>query len=154
MDRVVYFSEVSQGELKTLYEASDALVIMSEHEGFCMPVVEAMSFDLPVFAYAQTAVRETLRESGRVYYDKDFKTIAADIFRVLHDDSLRRRILDAQRQRLQEIAEEADGRAIWRSFEEVLFADALSSLTHILRPSIAREAVRFNFWSARPLWSA
>jgi len=124
MDKVVNFSEVSQGELKMLYQASDALVVMSEHEGFCMPVVEAMSFDLPVFAYAQTAVRETLRESGRVYYDKDFKAIAADIFRVLHDDSLRSRILDAQRRRLQVIAEEADGRAIWRSFEEVLFADA------------------------------
>ncbi|MGO9570597.1 MAG: glycosyltransferase family 4 protein [Desulfomonilaceae bacterium] len=124
MERVVYLSEVSQGQLKTLYEASDALVIMSEHEGFCMPIVEAMSLDLPVFAYAQTAVRETLGESGRVYYEKDFKAISADIFRVLHDDSLRRRILDAQRQRLQVIAKEADGRAIWRSFEEVLFADA------------------------------
>ncbi|MGB6066218.1 MAG: glycosyltransferase family 4 protein [Desulfomonilaceae bacterium] len=124
MDKVLYLSEVSQGRLKALYEASDALVIMSEHEGFCVPIVEAMSFDLPVFAYAQTAVRDTLGESGRVYYDKNFKEIAADIFRVLHDESLRGRILDAQRQRLKVITEEADGRVIWRSFEEALFADA------------------------------
>jgi glycosyltransferase involved in cell wall biosynthesis len=124
MDKIAYLSAVSQGQLKTLYEASDALVVMSEHEGFCMPLVEAMSFDLPVFAYAQIAIRDTLGESGRVYHDKDFKEIAADIFRVLHDDSLRRSILDAQRNRLQVITAEADGRVIWRAFEEVLFPDA------------------------------
>jgi glycosyltransferase involved in cell wall biosynthesis len=124
MDKVLYLSEVSQAQLKMLYESCDAFVTMSEHEGFCMPVVEAMYFDLPVFAYARTAVRETLAGSGRVYYDKDFKEIAADIFAVLHDDTLRLRILEAQRQRLRVIAKEADGRAIWRSFEEVLFPDA------------------------------
>ncbi|HTY22615.1 MAG TPA: glycosyltransferase family 4 protein [Desulfomonilaceae bacterium] len=122
--RVKYFSNLSQGQLKTLYQASDALVTMTEHEGFCIPLVEAMSLDVPVFAYAQPAVRETLGESGRVYYDKAFKEIAQDIFRVLHDDWLLSRILDAQRQRLQAIVRAADGRAIWRSFEEVLFEDA------------------------------
>ena len=63
--------------------AAAAFVTMSEHEGFCVPVVEAMAFDKPVFAYADEAVLETLGRSGRVFYSKDFEAIAADIDAVL-----------------------------------------------------------------------
>ncbi len=52
---------------------------MSEHEGFCVPVVEAMTFDKPVFAFAEEAVLETLGRSGRVFYAKEFDAIAADL---------------------------------------------------------------------------
>jgi len=120
-DSVLFLGEVSQGQLKSLYRASSAFVTMSEHEGFCLPLVEAMSFDLPVFAYAEPAVRETLGGSGLVYYAKHFQVIAEDMRRILQSAPECAHILESQRRRFEEIAREANGRALWRAFEEVLF---------------------------------
>ncbi len=58
-------------EMPRFWEEMDAYVSMSEHEGFGIPLVEALSHDLPVFAYACTAVSETLKEAGYLFRKKD-----------------------------------------------------------------------------------
>lgn len=62
------FNEVSSGQLKWLYERATAFVTLSEHEGFCVPVADALYFDLPVFAYDQAAVRELCTRSEGLFH--------------------------------------------------------------------------------------
>jgi glycosyltransferase involved in cell wall biosynthesis len=118
---IFFHDGVSDGQLKTLYERGSAFVTMSEHEGFCVPVVEAMAFDKPVFAYADEAVLETLGRSGRVFYTKDFRTIAAEIHAALSTPWIRGLMIAAQRQRLTELCEQASGRSVWSVLEKVMY---------------------------------
>ncbi len=82
------------------YRLADAFVCMSEHEGFCVPLVEAMYFDVPVFAYNSTAIPDTLGGSGVLLPEKDPAVAAACIDKVLRDPALRKSILAGQRRRL------------------------------------------------------
>lgn len=116
-----FLESVTDGQLKTLYQTCDAFVTMSEHEGFCVPVVEAMTFDKPVFAYANQAVLETLERSGRVFYAKDFDAIAADLRSVLTTSWKQRSVTATQRERMKQIIRQADGRAFWAILEKVIY---------------------------------
>ncbi|MHB8481845.1 MAG: glycosyltransferase [Nitrospiria bacterium] len=116
-----FLEGLSDGQLKTVYERSSVLVIMSEHEGFCIPIVEAMYFGKPVFAYTQDAVGETMGNSGRLFYDKDFETIAKEIKMVLENENEKERLISSQHARFREITEKADGRIIWEAVEKALF---------------------------------
>ena len=122
--RVHRLGQVSQGALKSLYSLATAFVTMSEHEGFCVPLVEAMGFDVPVFAFAEPAITETLGQGGRVFSSKDLPAMAAEIHRVIHDDAERESIVAAQRKRVRQIEREADGSRVWEALEEVLSLDA------------------------------
>src|SRR5205823_1788108 len=55
---------VSLRQLKTYYSHASVFWCASEHEGFCVPLVEAMRFEVPIVAYGRTAVRDTLGETG------------------------------------------------------------------------------------------
>jgi len=61
VDEVVFTGHVDDDELYACYRAADVFLCLSEHEGFCVPLQEAMHFGLPVVAYDAGAVRETLR---------------------------------------------------------------------------------------------
>ncbi|MGE0696046.1 MAG: glycosyltransferase [Pirellulales bacterium] len=120
-ERVHFIEGVSDGQLKLIYQSCSAFVTMSEHEGFCVPLVEAMTFDKPVFAYADDAVLETLGRSGRVFYSKQFEAIAADLRSVLTTSWKQRSIVAAQRERMKQIVQLADGQAFWATLEKVIF---------------------------------
>ena len=79
----------SDDELKALYEASSAYVCLSEHEGFCLPVIEAMNFNLPVIGYNATALPETIASGGILVNDKDPHKLAELMYQVATDDKLR-----------------------------------------------------------------
>lgn len=119
-----FLNSVTRGQLETIYRSASALISMSEHEGFCLPLVEAMAHDVPVFAYADDAVRETLGKSGRLFMRKDYSAIARDIHDVLSHDWKRALVLEQQRRRLAEIREAADGRVLWQALEEGLLSHA------------------------------
>jgi glycosyltransferase involved in cell wall biosynthesis len=97
---VVLTRHVTQAELNACYRTAAVFLCLSEHEGFCIPLVEAMHFGVPIVAYAQEAVRETLGGAGVLVREKDFEQIAELMVLVTEDVALRRRILDGQRQRL------------------------------------------------------
>jgi len=90
---------VSQATLMAHYRAADVFVCLSEHEGFCVPVIEAMGHGVPVVAYAAAAVPETLAGSGICLAAKDASTVAAAVGRVMGDDVLRAGLVDAGRWR-------------------------------------------------------
>ena len=86
------------------YGSADVLVVTSEHEGFCVPVVEAMSAGLPVVAFDQGAVPEVLGDAGVLVSDKDPYALAAAITRPAGRRAApRRRSGEAGRRRLAEL---------------------------------------------------
>ena len=73
---------------------------MSEHEGFGVPLVESMVFNVPIVALATSAVPETLNGSGILVRHKHYAAIAALLHQVTQDNHLRQRLIARGRQRL------------------------------------------------------
>jgi len=91
---------VTDEELFGWYRAANAYVSLSEHEGFGVPLIEAMAFDLPVIAYASSAVSETLGEAGISLSDRDPATLLEALIRVHQDRAYRGEVIRSQRSRL------------------------------------------------------
>ena len=89
---VTVTGSVDQARLEAYYSAADVFVCASEHEGFCVPIVEAMGHGIPVVAYGVTAVPETVGDAGLILPDKDPLRFAAAVDRVVRDGELRRRL--------------------------------------------------------------
>jgi glycosyltransferase involved in cell wall biosynthesis len=103
-DRVIFTGPVSDEELAVYYRHAAVYISLSEHEGFCVPLVEAMAADVPVLAYAAAAVPDTLGGAGVQFAPKDVE-FAAELLRALaFDDDLRAQVLAGQRRRLQEFS--------------------------------------------------
>ena len=82
------------------YRSADVFVSLSEHEGFCVPLVEAMFFDVPIVAKGTTAVPGTLAGAGLVLEpDADAYAVAAAVHEVCTNALLREQIIAAQRDR-------------------------------------------------------
>jgi glycosyltransferase involved in cell wall biosynthesis len=86
---------VSAEALAAHYRAADVLVCVSEHEGFCVPLLEAMHYGVPVVAFGAGAVPETVGDGGLVLERKDPETVAAAADRVLTDVALRAALVAA-----------------------------------------------------------
>src|SRR5215469_7439039 len=93
--------QITNDELFGWYRAASVYVSLSEHEGFGVPLVEAMAFDLPVVAYASSSVAETLGGAGITISRKDHASIVEPLFRLYEDRSFRGEVIRSQRQRLQ-----------------------------------------------------
>ena len=91
---------VSPAELEAYYQAADVFVCASEHEGFCVPLVEAMGHGVPVVAYGVAAVPETVADAGLVLGDKEPLRFAAAVHRVVADGPLRSRLSEAATRRV------------------------------------------------------
>ena len=78
-DSVVLAQSVSQSQLRTYYSMASVFLCVSEHEGFCVPLVEAMYFRVPIVAWATTAVSETCDGCGIVLEDFDALAFAKGI---------------------------------------------------------------------------
>jgi glycosyltransferase involved in cell wall biosynthesis len=102
---------VSQPELIAYYQSADLFLSMSEHEGFCVPLIEAMKSEVPVIAYAAAAVPETIGEAGILVYEKRYEEIAALMHLVMSDGTLRERMIVAGRARAEFFRAEVHERA-------------------------------------------
>jgi len=85
---VIFAGGVSDNELKAFYLAADVFVILSEHEGFCVPLLEAMSLKIPFVAYGSSAIPETAGNSGIIWEKPDPALFAASIDRIVGDEEL------------------------------------------------------------------
>lgn len=104
---VVFAGSVSNDELCTWYRVADALLCLSEHEGFCVPLVEAMVFDKPVFAYAAAAVPETVGKAGIVLQDKVPTKVAHIIHNTLSSEDVLEKLAVGRKERLEALSYEA-----------------------------------------------
>src|SRR5713101_1688194 len=98
---VVFTGQVEDDELRGYYSVASAYLSLSEHEGFCAPLLEAMAAGVPVVAYDAGAVAETLAGAGVLVRDKRPELVAALLARVARDNSLRASVLQGQKRRLE-----------------------------------------------------
>ena len=132
----VHFSgHVSNEELRAYYDVADVFVCASEHEGFCVPLVEAFHMGVPVLAYAATAVPATMDGGGILYEKRDPAHVAALVDAVVSDTDLHTRVVASQEAALERL------RA--RDFAGTLlgYVDRIASSARRGVPKVA-----FDFW--------
>jgi glycosyltransferase involved in cell wall biosynthesis len=126
---------VTNEELAAYYDIADVFLCASEHEGFCVPLMEAFHMGVPVLAYAATAVPATMDGGGVLYHRKDPLEIAALVDAVVADDGLRERIVAGQ--------DAALARLLARDFGGMLLGYVERALHS---PRRATAPVTFDFW--------
>ena len=103
-DRFWFTGPVPDDDLAAFYRWADVYVSLSEHEGFCVPLVEAMAADVPVLAYAAGAVPETLGGAGVLFSPKDLELAAETLGMLVYDRPFRDGVIAGQRRRLQDFS--------------------------------------------------
>ncbi len=101
-DRFWFTGPVPAAELAAYYRHAHAYVSLSEHEGFCVPLVEAMAMDVPVLAFAEAAVPETLGGAGVAFAPKDLEYAAELLGALVYDEPFRAGVLAGERRRVQD----------------------------------------------------
>jgi L-malate glycosyltransferase len=115
-DRFIFTGPVANEDLATYFRMARVYVSLSEHEGFCVPLLEAMAADVPVLAYGAAAVPDTLGGAGMQFYPKDLE-YAAELLGVLaSDDEVRERVIAGQRRRLAQFGD----RRVEQGLREIL----------------------------------
>jgi glycosyltransferase involved in cell wall biosynthesis len=99
-DRFVFAGPVPDWELAAYYRTASVYLSLSEHEGFCVPLLEAMAADVPVFAYDSSAVGETLGGAGVLWSPKDLEYAAELLGQLAFDPIMRAQVIAGQRERL------------------------------------------------------
>lgn len=104
-DRFLFPGAVPDWELAAYYRTASVYLSLSEHEGFCVPLLEAMAADVPVFAYESSAVPDTLGGAGVCWSPKDLEYAAELLGQLAFDPVFRRQVIARQRQRLADFSE-------------------------------------------------
>jgi glycosyltransferase involved in cell wall biosynthesis len=98
-EHIIFTGRLTNAQIKSLYVSADVFLCASEHEGFCVPLVESMYFRVPVVAWGKTAVRETMGDYGAVIEEWDESAFAAQIDRVVEDGEFAEHLGTAGRER-------------------------------------------------------
>lgn len=101
-EEICFTGHIPDEEMFALYKASHIFLSLSEHEGFGLPFMESMIFDLPIIAYDCTAVASTLGGAGILVRNKRVSYLSELLNVVAHDQMLRKKIIKSQQQRLRE----------------------------------------------------
>lgn len=104
---VHFTGRVSDADLAACYRDADLFLSMSEHEGFGVPLVESMAFDLPVLAYSSTAIPYTLGGAGVTFSHKEFPAVGELMDIMRSDDGMRQAVVRGQRERLEHFSPSA-----------------------------------------------
>ncbi len=119
LDDVVFAGPVDQKSLIAYYKLADLFLCMSEHEGFCVPLIESMYFEVPIIAYKAAAVPWTLGDTAITVAEKSYMDIAWLMDAVLSDEKLKRKIIDGQTRRLKDFDLEHTKELLKRFIDEV-----------------------------------
>lgn len=102
-DAIVFVGGVSAQALKAHYLVSHAFMITSDHEGFCVPLVEAMSIKLPIVAYGSTAIPTTVGKAGLVWQHPDPDLLAGALNSIATSEAIRHQLGELGWERYQEM---------------------------------------------------
>ena len=124
---VMFGHSVSPSQLKTFYYMADVFLCLSEHEGFCVPLVEAMALRVPILACGRTAIAETVGSAGIVYDELDPVRFAGSIAQLREDPQLHLEVADRGRRRYEaEFHPEVLRRKFLNLVEEIVSAPPAS----------------------------
>jgi glycosyltransferase involved in cell wall biosynthesis len=132
---VHFTGHITDEELGAYYDIADLFLCASAHEGFCVPIVEAFYKQVPVLAYAATAVPATMDGAGVLYHDRDPWRVAALMDGILSNVTIQDAIVDGQTA--------AVARLRAKNFRETLlgFVDQI-----LAGPRATSARVLFDFW--------
>ncbi|WP_026910170.1 glycosyltransferase [Patulibacter minatonensis] len=119
-DAFVWERGITQEDLADRYRSADALCCMSEHEGFCVPILEAFHFGLPVVGRPSGGVAEVAGDAALLTDDEDLGVVAALLDAVLGDAELRGELLERGRRRLVAYDETTTAQALRDAIERVV----------------------------------
>jgi L-malate glycosyltransferase len=134
-DHVHFVGPVSNEELVAFYEIADLFLCASEHEGFCVPLVEAFYKEIPVLAYAATAVPATMDGAGVLYDDKDPSHVAALMDTIVSHGDVQERLILGQLAAVDRLRAKDFAGTLLGLVEEILS-----------RPRSPAPRVTFDFW--------
>ncbi len=115
---------VSEEEKRKYFASSDVYVSLSEHEGFGVPLIEAMHYGLPVVAYEAAAVKETMAGNGLLLDSKKPTEVAAVVHEVLQDQQMLNYLVNNGYQRAEEMSLEANTEAYKRVLSPLISAQS------------------------------
>ena len=101
LDDIVFTGHITFPQILAYYRSADAFVPLSEHEGFCVPLLAAMYFKIPIIAFDSCAMPETLGGTGVLLSKKDPALMGQALHEVLFDEELRTKIIEEQNERLE-----------------------------------------------------
>ena len=102
-DSILLTGAIPQADLNAYYQVADLFLCMSEHEGFCIPLIEAMYSETPILAYAEAAVPETLDSASFTFKAKNYKQIAEMIKTLTCNTDIINQVIKAQNQRVEKL---------------------------------------------------
>jgi L-malate glycosyltransferase len=132
---VHFVGHVTDEELVALYEVGDLFLCASEHEGFCVPLVEAFYKQVPVLAFAATAVPSTMDGAGVLFEDRDPLHVARLMDAIVSDGELQDRIVDGQLAAVDRLRSKDFAGTLLGFVDEILS-----------KPRADGPAVTFDFW--------
>jgi len=135
VEDVHILGQVTNEELTGLYDVADLFLCASEHEGFCVPLIESFYKRVPVMAYAATAVPATLDGGGVLYETQDPRRVAALMQGLLEDSDREAQVLAAQDAALERLRAKDFGAMTVRYVEQVLAS-----------PRRPAAPVAYDFW--------
>ena len=100
-DAVIFTGEVSDSALKSYYMLADAFLMTSEHEGFCVPLIESMSLRVPIVAYATSAIPGTVAGAGLLWSERNPYLLAESVHSIASRESVRNCLQDLGTERYQ-----------------------------------------------------
>jgi glycosyltransferase involved in cell wall biosynthesis len=121
LNDVVFTGHVDDDDLVAYYQVADLFLCLSEHEGYCVPLVEAFRFGVPVMALDAGAVPETLGGAGVLIREKRVDEIAIMAHAIVTDEDLQARIVESQDRVLEEM-DERDDRGLLLGFVQQALA--------------------------------
>lgn len=117
---VCFTGHIKFEEILGYYSIADLFLCMSEHEGFCVPLVESMFFKVPILAYDSSAISYTLNGSSILIKEKNYIYIAGMMDYILNNDELKYKIVEKQLMRLEELKPEKVKVEMKKYFEKIL----------------------------------
>jgi len=132
---VEFIGHVSDEELVAFYEVADLFLCASEHEGFCVPLVEAFYMEVPVIAYAATAVPATMDGAGVLFETKEPLEVARLMDAIIADRGLQDRIVQGQLAAVDRLRSKDFGGTLLRFVDDILS-----------KPRAPQPKVAFDFW--------
>lgn len=113
-EHVHFIGRVSNAELAAYYDVADLFLCASEHEGFCVPLVEAFYKEVPVLAYAAAAVPSTMDGAGLLYDTRDPMDVATLMNELLSDATAQEHVVRGQLEALDRLTSKDFGQALLR----------------------------------------
>ena len=110
VENVEFLGHIKFNAILAYYKLADIFLCLSEHEGFCVPLVEAMNFNIPIVAYHSSAIKETLGGSGFLLEDKNPLEVAGVLNKVAVDDELKRTLVENEKERLKDFDNQRIGK--------------------------------------------